>query len=58
MIRKMLKHVKIWNEWRKNSLNGAGHKFFVLIGVRKSPTFEFFKISRLYRLTNRKEREG
>ena len=47
MIRKMLKHAKLWNEWRKNNLNGAGHKFFVLIGVCKSPTFEFFKISRL-----------
>lgn len=36
---KLIKHFKRWNKWRKNCLNSRAHKFLVLIGIVKSPTF-------------------
>lgn len=32
--------LKKWNELRKRSLNSPLHKFLVLVGVIRSPTFE------------------
>lgn len=31
---------KLWNEWRKRSLNGPVYKLLVLLGLAHSPTFE------------------
>lgn len=43
---KVIEHVKVWNIWRKRSLNGLGHKILVLFGLRNSPTFEVEKLFR------------
>lgn len=40
-MKRLIKHICRWNEWRKYCLNGKWHKFLVLIGVRKSPTMMF-----------------
>lgn len=42
MIRRVWKHISLYNRWRKNCLNGKMHKIAVLFGA-KSPTFEFMK---------------
>lgn len=36
----MINRFKKWNMWRKRSLNSGWYKFFVLIGIVESPTFE------------------
>lgn len=41
--RQLAFHFKAWNEWRKRNLNSRLHKFLVLLGVVKSPTFIVFK---------------
>lgn len=43
----MIKRFKDWNRWRKSCLNGKIHKFIVLIGLRKSDTFEIERSSEL-----------
>ena len=35
----MTKHIRRWNIWRRNNCNGRWHKFLVLLGLRRSPTF-------------------
>lgn len=40
---KVIEYIKMWNRWRKRSLNGLGHKILVLFGLRESPTFEVEK---------------
>lgn len=40
---KLIKHIKLWNRWRKSCMNGLGHKIMVLFGLRKSPTFDQIK---------------
>lgn len=37
----MIDHIRRWNIWRKNNLNGPIHKLFVLFGIIHSPTFAF-----------------
>lgn len=37
-MKKIIKHFRRWNIWRKNNLNSKLHKFLVLIGFIKSPT--------------------
>ena len=37
-MNKIILHIKIWNQWRKNNLNSKLYKFLVLIGWLKSPT--------------------
>ena len=34
----LINHIRLWNKWRKNCLNGPIHKFLVLIGATHSPT--------------------
>ena len=34
-------HIKRWNKWRKNNMNGKLHKFLVLIGIKKSITLQY-----------------
>lgn len=41
MLKRLKRHLNRWNKWRKRSLNGPIYKFFVLIGIKKSPTFAF-----------------
>lgn len=41
---KLIDHFKLWNEWKKGCLNGPLHKFLVLIGLVRSPTFHMFKV--------------
>jgi len=36
---RILNHLKIWNQWRKRSLNSKFYKLLVLIGAMHSPTF-------------------
>lgn len=38
----MVKRFKLWNRWRKNSLNNWTHKLLVLFGLVESPTFALF----------------
>lgn len=37
-MRKIINHIRRWNLWRKDCLNNRIYKFFVLIGLIKSPT--------------------
>ena len=39
----MIRHIKVWNAWRKRNLNGKLHKVLVLLGLIKSPTLELNK---------------
>lgn len=41
-IKKIIKHIKRWNEWRKESLNNPVQKLLVLFKVIESPTFKHF----------------
>lgn len=40
---KLIKHIKIWNRWRKYNTNDKMHKFLVLIGFIHSPTMGYFR---------------
>lgn len=42
-MKRIIHHIKVWNRWRKRSLNSKMHKFLVLIGLANSPTLEFMK---------------
>lgn len=37
-MKRLIKHIRRWNIWRKNSLNSRWYKFTVLLGLRVSPT--------------------
>ena len=37
----MRQRFKVWNIWRKKSLNGRWYKLMVLFDLKYSPTFEF-----------------
>ncbi len=39
---RMKTRFKRWNEWRKSNMNSKIHQLLVLLGIRKSPTFELF----------------
>ncbi len=43
---------RVWKDWYKKCTNGRGYKFLVLLGLRKSSTFEmeyqFYKAYRKY----------
>ena len=41
-MKKIFRHIKRWNRWRKRCLNGKLHKALVLLGITKSPTMPFF----------------
>lgn len=41
-IKKLIKHIKKWNAWRKQCLNNPVHKLLVLFKIIDSPTFEHF----------------
>lgn len=47
-MRRMAKHIKEWNKWRKSNTNGRFYKFLVLIKIAKSPTFEMIKGDEIY----------
>lgn len=36
---KVIKHIRIWDRWRKHCLNGKFYKILVLFGILRSPTF-------------------
>lgn len=40
MFKKIKKHFKKWNSWRKYNTNSWLHKILVLLKLRHSPTFE------------------
>ena len=37
-MKKLIRHFKRWNIWRKHNGNGNLHHFLVLIGLVNSPT--------------------
>lgn len=37
-MKKLIRHFKRWNIWRKHNANGPIHHFLVLIGLIESPT--------------------
>lgn len=39
-IKKLIKHIKKWNAWRKQCLNNPVYKLLVLFKIIDSPTFE------------------
>ena len=43
-MKRIINHVRIWNIWRRNSLNNRFYKFLVLLGLVNSPTFRIEKI--------------
>lgn len=43
-MKKLILHIKLWNSWRKRSLNGKFYKLLVLFGLANSPTFAVHKI--------------
>lgn len=45
---KLIKHIKLWNLWRKYCVNGLGVYIPVLFGLRKSPTFDMLKCLDLF----------
>ena len=45
LLNKIITHFKIWNVWRKKSMNGKFYKLLVLFKLATSPTFEFEKIA-------------
>lgn len=38
-MKRINKHIRRWNLWRKHNTNGFVYKFFVLVGLAYSPTF-------------------
>ncbi|RGD73827.1 hypothetical protein DW687_08610 [Anaerofustis stercorihominis] len=46
-MKHMIKHFKLWNQWRKVNLNSKFYKFMVLIRLANSPSFEIY-----YKYTN------
>lgn len=38
-MKKLIRHIRRWNYWRKNNVNGRIHHFLVFIGLVESPTF-------------------
>lgn len=53
-MKKLIEHLKIWNEWRKGCLNSRLYKLGVLFGLTKSPTMELNY--EFYKKLNKKER--
>jgi hypothetical protein len=49
----MITRIKVWNQWRKRSMNKRFYKLMVLFGLVKSPTFRmelvFEEARRLYK---------
>lgn len=41
---KLINHIRMWNNWRKRSLNGPVYKVLVLFGLVHSPTFELERL--------------
>jgi hypothetical protein len=39
----MIRYLMLWREWAAFNTNSSIHKFLVLIGLVKSPTFERVK---------------
>jgi len=37
----MISHIKLWNHWRKRSLDSKLYKILVLFGIFKSPSMSF-----------------
>lgn len=44
MIKKIKCHYRQWKHWQKRSLNSRLHKIMVLLGLRKSSSFEMMKV--------------
>lgn len=40
----MIKHIKVWNIWRKKSLNAPFFKLLVLLTIAQSPAFQLEKV--------------
>lgn len=49
-MKRLIKHFKRWNKWRKRNTNSRFYKLLVLLGICKSPTLA-------YTLTDKEERE-
>ena len=43
LFKKVIKHIKAWNIWRKRSLDGKMYKVLVLFGLCHAPTFEILE---------------
>lgn len=41
-MKKVIRHFKRWNEWRKNCLNSPLYKILVLLKIIESPSFRYF----------------
>ena len=40
-MKRIIKHIRRWNIWRKDNRNSRLHKLLVLLGLRQSPTLNF-----------------
>lgn len=38
-MKKLIRHIRRWNIWRKRNMNGPVYHLFVLFGIVKSPTY-------------------
>jgi hypothetical protein len=43
-MKKLIDHIKLWNTWRKRSLNNPFYKLLVLLNLANSPTFMALKL--------------
>ena len=47
MIKKFKLHYQQWNRWQKHCQNSRFHKILVLLGLRRSPSFEMMKVGEI-----------
>ena len=43
MFNRVVLHYQQWKRWEKRNLNSRFHKILVLLGLKRSPTFEHMK---------------
>lgn len=43
-MKKLIKHIRKWNHWKKHNANSWLYKLGVLFGFRKSPTMDLYFI--------------
>lgn len=41
----IIRHIKRWNVWRKNNLNGRFYQLLVLFKIKNSPSMSFIVIA-------------
>lgn len=45
MVKRIKRHCKLWNRWRKHNDNSKIYQIMVLFGFAHSPSFEVMKVN-------------